>query len=85
MFDALLDRKRIADRQAYVRAGIIAAAVVNFSMGAPEKPVNELDFVPDYLREKDKEEDFDLRRLTPEQQAAYVLNQFTKRTYQKKV
>jgi hypothetical protein len=82
LFSELLERKRIAERNEFIRAGIIAAAVINI-MGAPDKPVSELDFVPPYLQEPtDKtRDDFDLRELSPEEQARYVLAQFRKKTF----
>lgn len=85
LFHALLERKRKADKAAYQQAGIVAAAVINFSMGHPDKPVNEMDFVPAWLKDKETEgADFDLRKLSPEAQAEYVLKQFSKRHYTKR-
>lgn len=84
LFHALLERKRAGEKQEFLRAGIVAAAVINFSMGHPDKPVTEADFVPDWLREDKDKQAVDLTTLTAEQQAAYVINQFSKRTYRRK-
>jgi hypothetical protein len=84
LFFALLKRKQNADRQEYVRAGLVAAAVMNFSMGHPDKPVTELDFVPGWLKEQEVTPVFDLQQMSPEAQAAYVKKQFSKRIYLQK-
>lgn len=80
-FDALLKRKEANDRREDIRAGIIAAAVVNYSMCHPEKMVSPLDFVPGL---KKKDDGFDLRTLSPEEQAEYVKKQFAKKIFRRK-
>jgi hypothetical protein len=72
-FHALLKRKQQADREKFLRAGIIASAVINFSMGAPDNPVTPQDFMP----RDPNEAEFDLRTLSPEEQKAYVIDQFS--------
>ena len=79
LFDLLLQRKQAQDKQEYYRAGIIAAAVVNFSMGHPDKPVSPMDFVPGV-----KKKDFDLSTMTPEEQAKFVKGMFGKKIYNRK-
>jgi hypothetical protein len=79
LFDLLLQRKQAADRLEYYRTGIIAAAVVNFSMGRPEKPMSPLDFVPGV-----KKKDFDLSTMSPEDQAKYIKGMFSKKIYNRK-
>jgi len=80
LFDLLLKRKEAADRQEWRRAGVVAAAVVNFSMCRPEKPISPEEFVPKTKATKE----FDLRDMTPEQQAKYIKNMFSKKTYRRK-
>lgn len=77
LFDALLKRKQVQDRREDFRTGIIAAAVVNFSMCHPEKHVSPMDFVPQMPGEK--QDEFDLSKLDPKEQAAYVRSLFKKR------
>lgn len=85
LFEALLERKRQGIKLVYMQTGILAAAVINFSQRAPEKAVSAMDFMPEFLiEEADKESGVDLRKMTPEQQAAFVRNQFMKRTYNRR-
>jgi hypothetical protein len=77
MFDALGKQKRIAERQEWIRTGIVAAAVINFSMCHPDKPVAATEFVPDYGEKKA----FNLMEMTPEEQTAYVKAEASKKTY----
>jgi hypothetical protein len=74
LFHALLKRKQAADREEFLRAGIVAAAVINFSMGAPNTPVDPRDFVP---KDPNEEDAFDLRGMTPEEQKQFVIDQFS--------
>lgn len=75
LFEALLDRKQAETEQDFLRAGIVAAAVINFSMGHPDEPVSPMQFVP-----KQKEE-VDLSKLSPEEAARHVMGQFGKKKY----
>ncbi len=75
LFESLVERKRQADREEYLRAGIIASSIINSSMGAPEKAISPWDFVPG---EKEQKETMDLTQMTPEDQASYVLKMFNK-------
>jgi hypothetical protein len=79
LFNLLLERKEAADRQEFLRSGIIAAAVVNFSMCHPDKPVSPTDFVPGY-----KKKNFDLRDMDPKEQAKYIRNMFSKKVFNRK-
>lgn len=62
-------------------AGTVAAAVVNFSICHPEKIISVEDFVPGG---KSVKADFDLRTLSPEDQAKYVKGQFSKKIYNRR-
>jgi hypothetical protein len=73
MFHALLKRKQMADREAFLRTGMIASAVINYSMGHPEKPVSPMEFVPG----GEQKSKFDLRELSPEGQKAYIIDAFS--------
>lgn len=81
MFDFLLKRKQAADRQEYYRAGLIASAVINFSMCHPEERVTAEMFVPGIKEEDTK---FDLTKMSPEAQAKYVRKQFGKKVFRRK-
>lgn len=81
LFDLLLKRKEVADKQEWRRAGVIAAAVVNFSMCHPEKMVSPEDFVPG---KKEPKEEFDLQKLPPEEQARFIKNMFAKKEFRQK-
>lgn len=81
MFEALLKRKRSEARQEYLRAGLIAATVMNFSVGRPDKPASETDFVPEWLKDEELDSEVDLTKLTPEQQMAHVRKVMSKRIY----
>ncbi len=81
MFDLLLKRKEAKDRREWYQTGTIAAAVVNFSMCHPEKQVSAEDYVPGIKQEK---KEFDLTKLSPEDQAKYVLGQFSKKIYNRR-
>lgn len=65
----------------FLCAGITAAAVYNSGFSPPDKPVSPLDFVPG---EPKKDEGFDLRKLDPDQQAAYIIGTFTQGRYTQK-
>lgn len=83
-FELLLERKRQADRQAYLQAGIVAAAVINYSLarGEDHKAMSPWDFVPGGNPNEEGER-VDLTKMTPEAQAAYVKGIFAKAIYRK--
>ena len=82
LFQALLDRKAVADKAEYARAGIIAAAIINHSFSPPEKAVHPLDFVPG---ESGKDRDsVDLSKMKPEDQAKVVKGMFTRKKYRRR-
>jgi len=65
-----------------LRAGIIASAVINHSFCPPKEPIEPNRFVPDWdggAPEKKKEEDFDLRKLSPEAQKMWLIDLFSKK------
>lgn len=73
------------ERMEYIHTGIIAANIVNFSMGHPEKPVSPLDFVPEIYRKLEGgQEEFDLRKLSPEKQAEFVKNTMFKKVFRRR-
>lgn len=75
MFFALLKRKQAWEQQEFLRAGIVAAAVIN-ALGASKQPVNPRDFVPTFGKEKKKEEtNLDLSSMSPEEQKAHIVDQ----------
>jgi len=74
LLDALVKRKEAQDRNDFLRSGNIAAAVINFSDRAPDRQVSPMDFVP-----QREEEKVDLRRMTPLEEAEYVMNQLFKK------
>lgn len=76
MFDLLLARRRADERQKFIRAGMITAAVINFSSCHPDTVVSMMDFVP-----KESGEELDLTKMSPEEQAARILSQMNKKTY----
>jgi hypothetical protein len=51
-FHLLLDRHNIVVQHQELLNGILAACIVNFSMGAPKKFVHPDDFMPTRLRQK---------------------------------
>ncbi len=64
---------------------MITAAVINFSMGHPDKQLTEFDFVPAWLKEEeDKEQEVNIQELEPEEAAAYVKRVMGKRIYTKR-
>ncbi|VVB52227.1 Uncharacterised protein [uncultured archaeon] len=83
-FELLLARKRQADRQAYFQAGIVAAAVINYSLarGEDHKLMDPWDFVPGG-NPNAEDEKVDLTKMSPEEQAAYVKGIFSKAIYRK--
>lgn len=84
LFDALLKRKKIDSRQEYLRTGLIAATVMNFSMARPDKAATENDFIPSWLRDDELDALVDLSTLTPLEAAAYVRNTMMKRIYNRR-
>jgi hypothetical protein len=76
-FDALLKRKKAADNMARLNAGVVAAAIYNTApYGDPKrKVVSPLDFVPDW-----KPKERDLTELSPEEQKAFWMNTFFKKS-----
>lgn len=82
MFDALLARKEAQDQRENIQSGVIAAAVVNFSMVHPEKPVSPMDFVPQSTRGKKAQvQEVDMRTWSAQEQADYIRNLFKKKVY----
>lgn len=79
LFDKLLERKEEADRKEWMRAGLITANVINFSMCHPDDKVGMMDFVP--KRRNEQEED--LLSMTPEQQAMAIVGKMTKKNYKR--
>lgn len=79
MLDALLRRKQAREQQEFLRTGIVAAAIINFSMSPPKEPVSARDFVPDFDGTKEEKEEFDLRNLSPEDQKRYIIDMFSKK------
>lgn len=79
LFQALLNRKQEQDKKEFLQTGMIAAAVINFSAGHPEKPVSVMDFVPGH-----KKQEFDLRDLPPEEQWRRIRNEFMKKEFRRK-
>lgn len=75
--DALVERLKERERKEYIRTGIVAAAVINFSYRPPEKPAKILDFVPDMQEEARP----DLSKMTPAEAEKYWLGQFAKKNY----
>jgi hypothetical protein len=83
-FELLLDRKREADRKSFYQAGVVASAVVNWSMcrGENFKPVNPWDFVPGGNPNAEAAV-VDLTTLSPEDQARHIKGLFSKKIYRK--
>lgn len=73
LFEELVKRHQARERKEFIRTGILASAVINFSMSRPDDPVDVMDFVPGGKEEKD------LRNLSPQEQAEYVMNQMSKK------
>jgi hypothetical protein len=73
-FYALLQRKKMADKHAWFRAGTVAAAVINFSMcRAPNsRPLGAEAFVPEYLLEDENAIPFE--KLPIDEQRKIVKN-----------
>ena len=78
MFEALLERHKADERRKFIRAGIIATQVVNFSMCAPDEKAKIMDFVPE------EKEEVNLLKLTPEEQAARIMSSASKKTIVRK-
>lgn len=79
LLDLLIKRREIDENAKYARTGMVAAAVINFAMCHPEKPVSHTDFIPGYVAEEK-----DMREWTPQEQADYIRNMFSKKTYNRK-
>ena len=74
LFEALIERRKAESKQDYFRTGLISAAVINTSMAAPKTPVSAMDFVPG-----DKPKPKDLTTMDPEEAAATVLAEMSKK------
>lgn len=82
LFDALLARKEAQDTRENIRAGVVAAAVVNFSMVHPDKPVSPMDFVPQGRHSKKAAaEEVDMRTWSAEEQTKYIKSLFKKKVF----
>lgn len=79
MFDALVKRKEIEDTAEYARTGMICAAVINFSMCRPDKPVAHTDFIPGYTKKERN-----LLDMSPEDQAAFIKSELGKKIFRRK-
>lgn len=73
-FDALIERKKQADRLAWIHTATITTAVINFSERAPENRVKVTDFL------SEEETEVDISKLSPEEQAVHFMNLFAKKT-----
>ena len=78
MFDLLLARWQAEEKKEFIRAGMVAAAVINFSSCHPDTPVSMMDFVPGGKEEED------LSKLSPEAQASKIITAFGKKEYVKR-
>lgn len=76
LFEALIKRLEEGERNRYLHTGILATSVINTSFCRPDNPVKVEDFVP-----KDKGEEYDLSKLSAEEQTAHVMSTFSKRTF----
>jgi hypothetical protein len=79
MLEALIDRMKVNDRRQYLLTGIIASTIVNMAGKQLEEgadPSSPQDFMP-----PEEKEEFDLRKLSPEEQAAHIMSSFSKKTY----
>lgn len=56
-----------------MRTGMIASAVMNFSMCAPDRHISAMEFVPGY------DEKQQLDQMTPEEVSNHMINQFSKK------
>lgn len=85
LFDALHQRKKLVDKAEYLRAGIVASAVVNSGMCRPEEPVEPQDFMPTFLREEEKAKGLDLTSLkSPEEVALAMKAMMGKKKYSRR-
>jgi len=73
LFDALVARREEEERNEFIRAAMITAAVMNFSMCHPEEHVQVMDLVPG------EKKAVDLTKLSPEEQAAHIMNELSKK------
>lgn len=73
-FEALIDRKKRADRLWWIHTGTLATAIINFSERAPERRVKVTDFLAD------EESEVDISKLSAEEQATHFMNLFAKQT-----
>lgn len=73
-----MNRKEEEERKQFLRTGVIASAIINFSMNRPEIPVSPSDFVPGIEKEEQ-----DLSKMSAEAAAAHVMSTFSKRTISK--
>jgi hypothetical protein len=85
LFDALLQRKKLADKAEYLRAGNIASAVINFSVGHPEEPVTPEMFLPKHLQENAGKPGIDLTKAkSPEEVAKALKSMMSKKKYNRR-
>jgi hypothetical protein len=75
-FDALIKRHKAAQNYARLNAGIVAAAIYNSAPfgEANRRAISPLDFVPDWKNDED-----DLRAMSPDSQKKFFHNLFFKR------
>lgn len=80
-FDALIQRKQANDNRERLNVGIVAAALYNTALGTEDRtPVSPFDFVPEWKQVVEAEE-YDLTKMTPEQQKIHIMNTLFKRRY----
>jgi hypothetical protein len=72
MYELLIGRKQEEDRQQFIRTGMLCAAIINFGFCRPKELVKVEDFVPGAKKK------LDLTKMTPEEQASYVISNFMK-------
>lgn len=78
-FEALLERKKQADRTLWLRAGMLASVIVNVSGKTVEKLVKPEDFMPE---DPDKKP-VDLSKMDAEAQATFFMNLLAKQEIKK--
>lgn len=75
LFDALVARKESEEKKQFMRTGMVASAVMNFSMCHPDKHVSMMDFVPGHEEKKD------LDKMEADEVSAHLMSQFSKKEY----
>lgn len=76
--EALVDRLEEGKKARFLQTGILASVVINMFRSPDSNPVNPMDFVPG------GKEEVDLTKMSPEKQAEYMMNQMSKRTYNRR-